>query len=39
LWVEDFRGRRDELDRLERLVADAASGFLVERYGAVSRPN
>ncbi len=31
LWVEDFRAGRDELDKLERRVASAASAFLLAR--------
>ena len=32
LWVEDFAGRRDQLDPLEREVARAATAFLLTRY-------
>ena len=32
LWVEDFAGRRDQLDRLEREVAGAVTAFLLTRY-------
>ena len=30
LWVEDFEGRRDDLDALERRVADGVSRFLLD---------
>jgi TolB-like protein len=32
LWVEDFTGRRDDLDALEDQVAHATSRFLLDRY-------
>ncbi|MBK5298522.1 MAG: hypothetical protein JJE40_15325 [Vicinamibacteria bacterium] len=32
LWVQDFTARRDDLDGLERQVAQAAANFLLERY-------
>lgn len=32
LWVEDFVGRGDELDGLERQVGQATARFLLERY-------
>ncbi len=32
LWVEEFVGRSDDLDKLERTVAQAVAKFLLERY-------
>ena len=32
LWVEEFVGRSDDLDGLERTVAQAVAKFLLERY-------
>jgi adenylate cyclase len=32
LWVEDFAGRSDDLDGLERTVAQAAARVLLERF-------
>ncbi len=38
LWVEEFTGRSDDLDGLERTVAQAAAKFLLDRYRR-ERPN
>jgi TolB-like protein len=38
LWVEDFVGRREDLDGLEHQVAHGASKFLLDRYRP-ERPN